>query len=660
MTTILAVIIGLQSIAIAWLLLRNLQMARHLKSYDRIADAEQHLAACAEQARMALEQQKAAAAEVSAGTTKLDAIKSAIAHYQQILGPAKTAVELQTQIATDTAKVKQLSAALGKFENALQLKAYLQNQEETIRQAKNELDELQARIGTSYTFLELRAQIERGTVKMQKLAATIGNLEKASELEEFLARQQASIRAHSGTLDSLRHAIGAARKVAELQALIEQHQARIQQLSATIGGLERVPQLGSYLQQQELRIQQNNAQLADFAQAIGNARTASEIAAQVTYFQNYLAVLKADVGSLEEARGLQEFGFYRARYDFDSSEKYEERLETIRDRQKSMLKKETACACASEWTVNGDKREGKKMTDKQIKLMLRAFNGECDAAVGKARYNNVVSLEKRIQKAFEQINKLGETQQTSITSEFCRLKFEELHLVYEFQKKKEEEKETQRALKEQMKEEEKAAKEIERALDEAEREEEMKTMALEKARRELEQKTNAAASAQQLSKLEALVSRLENEIKDVIDRKVKATARAQLTKSGHVYILSNIGTLGEGVYKIGMSRRFDPLDRVAELGSASVPFPFDVHAMIYCPDAPALENMLHRRFADRRVNMINLRREFFQVSLDEIRAAVAECHGHVTFLTIPEAAQYRETLALRKEMSVVAAPLQIA
>jgi hypothetical protein len=320
-----------------------------------------------------------------------------------------------------------------------------------------------------------------------------------------------------------------------------------------------------------------------------------------------------------------------------------------------MLSQKTACVCSTEWTVNGDRREGRKMQDKQIKLMLRAFNGECDAAVGTVKYNNVVSLENRIKKSFEAVNKLGETQCTALTLDYWKLKYAELHLAYEYAQKKEDEREEQRAIREQMREEEKVAREIERAKEEAEKEEEIKTRALARARAELEQKTG-----RQNAKLESLIERLENELHEVLDRKAKAIARAQLTKSGHVYILSNIGTFGDGVHKIGMSRRLEPQERVDELGGASVPFPFDVHAMIYCEDAPKLENMLHRHFAHRRVNMINLRREFFRVTLDEIRAAIAEHHGHVTFLTIPEAEQYRQTLAMLKEQEQQPKQLQIA
>ena len=193
-----------------------------------------------------------------------------------------------------------------------------------------------------------------------------------------------------------------------------------------------------------------------------------------------------------------------------------------------------------------------------------------------------------------------------------------------------------------MREEQQAQAEIDKAKAEAEKEEAQSAAALEKARTEL---SLIEAAGKHNDKLEGLVARLENELKDALDRKAKAIARAQLTKSGHVYVLSNIGSFGEGVYKIGMTRRLEPLDRVDELGDASVPFPFDVHAIIYCEDAPHLENKLHRAFATRRVNLVNVRKEYFRVSLDEIRAEVEKLHGLVTFLLAPEAEQYRKTLS---------------
>jgi hypothetical protein len=283
------------------------------------------------------------------------------------------------------------------------------------------------------------------------------------------------------------------------------------------------------------------------------------------------------------------------------------------------------------------------MVKQQAKLMLRAFNGESDAAIAKVRYDNANTLEQRLAKAYAEINKLGEVQQVFISQRYLDLKLAELHLVHEHREKVQAEKEEQKRIKEQMREEQKALEEIERAKAEAEREEAAKSSALEKAKAEL---AATEATNKQHEKLEALVGRLENELKDALDRKAKAIARAQLTKSGHVYVLSNIGSFGHGIYKIGMTRRLDPYERVDELGDASVPFAFDVHAIIYSPDAPGLESQLHKTFAHRRVNGVNTRKEYFRVTLDEIQVEVKKLHGLVTFAVEPEAEEYRKTVAL--------------
>jgi len=486
----------------------------------------------------------------------------------------------------------------------------------------------------------------------QKAKAALDECEKRQATSKALDEQIAAQRTKVG---QYQHLLGNLKSAADLQERIRNDTARIQQLATTIGKLERASQLDEYLRSQEAAIAQKKSDLQAFDAAIGDARSASEIHAKVLYLENYLAELKTEVEAVEEARDLQEFGYYRPHYDFDTSEEYKNRLDAVRRKQKEMLKSKTACVCHTDWTVDGSKREGQKMVNQQIKLMLRAFNGECDAAVGNARYNNVVSLESRISRSFEQISKLGETKRVQLRPEYRDLKYDELRLAHEYQEKKQDEKEEQRRIREQIKEEQKVAKEIQKACEDAEKEELLKKQALEKAREEL-----ARRSGQQTAKLEALVSRLENELHEAIDRKAKAIARAQLTKSGHVYILSNVGTFGEGVYRIGLTRRLEPLERVKELGGASVPFPFDVHAMIYSEDGPALEYKLHQHFAGRRVNLVNLRREFFRASLDEIRAAVAEHFGHVTFVTVPQAAEFRQTLAKRKEQQKESPALQIA
>ena len=305
-----------------------------------------------------------------------------------------------------------------------------------------------------------------------------------------------------------------------------------------------------------------------------------------------------------------------------------------------MIKGKSAATCETEWTVEGSKSKGRKMVNDQIKLLLRAFNGESDASIAKVTFSNAASMESRITRSFQQINKMGDVNQVSISQRYLDLKLEELSLAHEYKLQKEEEKERQRQIKQQMQEEAKVVKEIEKAQREAEREEKSKEAALEKARAELRE-----MEGKHTAKLEQLVAKLEEELQDAIDQKAKAIARAQLTKSGHVYVLSNIGSFGEGVFKIGMTRRLEPLERVKELGSASVPFLYDVHAMIFSEDAPALESELHRQFNDHRVNCVNMRKEFFKVSLEEIKKAVDKRFGEVTFVMEPAAEEYRQSVA---------------
>lgn len=365
---------------------------------------------------------------------------------------------------------------------------------------------------------------------------------------------------------------------------------------------------------------------------------------QVSVQESVFADLLAQTQAVEETLDMQSFGFYQPKYGFEDSERYAHEISTIRDAQKNMIKSDGATHCPTDWHVEGSRSKGQKMIKEQAKLMLRAFNGESDAAISKVKYNNVNNLEARITRSFDALNKLGKSKQLWLTIEYMNLKLKELFLVHEHREKVEEEREEQRRIKEQMREEERAIREIEKAKKEAEKEEADKNRALEKARQEL-----AEAHGKQTDRLQLIVDKLEVELKEALERKARAIARAQLTRSGHVYVLSNIGSFGEGVFKIGMTRRLEPLDRVKELGDASVPFQFDVHAMIYSKDAPKLENVLHKHFELRRVNLVNLRREFFNVSLDEIQVAVEKNFGVITFVTVPTAEEYRKTLAIRDD-----------
>lgn len=221
---------------------------------------------------------------------------------------------------------------------------------------------------------------------------------------------------------------------------------------------------------------------------------------------------------------------------------------------------------------------------------------------------------------------------------------EELYLAFEYEEKVQAEKEEQRRIKEQIREEEKALREIEKAKQQAEDEERRYEAALAKAREE----ALAAAGAVQ-EKLNAQIAALEQKLTEAQTNKERAISRAQLVRSGHVYIISNMGSFGEHVYKIGMTRRLEPMERVKELGDASVPFEFDVHAIIYSEDAPALENELHRAFTMRRVNRVNERKEFFRVSIEEIAELVRKQCGEIEITRLAQAEEYRKTQALEKE-----------
>ncbi|MGE3728121.1 MAG: DUF4041 domain-containing protein, partial [Candidatus Sericytochromatia bacterium] len=199
-----------------------------------------------------------------------------------------------------------------------------------------------------------------------------------------------------------------------------------------------------------------------------------------------LQTLRSDVQSLEEAKELQEFGFYKARYSFDTSEEYKVVLERVRDKQKDAIKRNNAAICHTKWTVDGSQREGKKMTKNFLKLILRAFNGECDASIAKVKYNNILVQEARIEKAFEAINKLAQNNQCEITQEYLQLKLEELKLTHELQEKIQAEKEEQRMIREQMVEEARAQKELEKAMKDAEKQEKAYRDEMEKLRLDIE------------------------------------------------------------------------------------------------------------------------------------------------------------------------------
>jgi hypothetical protein len=356
--------------------------------------------------------------------------------------------------------------------------------------------------------------------------------------------------------------------------------------------------------------------------------------------------IRKEISLFENKLDLIEFGVYEPIYEFEKSDEYRLEQDKIIELQKQMISSESAAICRTNWTIDGSEAKGKASTKRYIKLTLRAFNGECESLIAKVKWNNVNQMQERIKKSFETINKIGESQTVTIQSAYLDLKIKELVLEYEYQLKRQKEKEELRAAQEELREEEKARREFEQAQKDAEKEEANYEKALEKARKEI-----GLTTGEKHDKLQAQIAKLEQELQEAHLKKERAMSMAQQTKRGHVYVISNIGSFGEQVYKIGMTRRLEPVDRIKELGDASVPFQFDIHAMIYSEDAPALENALHKTFANKKVNMLNYRKEFFKVTLDEIEHRAKEIGLNTEFIRLPEAEEYRETLAILEKLN---------
>jgi hypothetical protein len=356
--------------------------------------------------------------------------------------------------------------------------------------------------------------------------------------------------------------------------------------------------------------------------------------------------LKQELATAEDSLEDMSFGIYKPHFTFKTSAEYKAKIELLRTQQKEVVRDGRAAECPVAWTVGNSKTEGKRMIRLHSKLLLRAFNGECEAAVANVSWNNAQRMDQRIRKAFEDINKLGGVLHIRIADAYLMLKIEELRMTQEFEQKRYEEREEQRRIREQIREEELAQKEIEKTLAESESDEEKYSTAIARARDEA-----TKAMGVKLEKLTEQISKFEAKLDEARRKKERAIARAQLTKSGFVYVISNIGSFGERVFKIGMTRRLEPMDRIYELSGAAVPFPFDLHAMLYSDDAPSLEHELHRLFEGRRLNKVNARREFFQdVSLEEIEGFVRTRGLSAQFLQIPEAREYRQTLVMREQV----------
>ena len=322
-------------------------------------------------------------------------------------------------------------------------------------------------------------------------------------------------------------------------------------------------------------------------------------------------------------------------YGFDNAG---QRLKDARERTKLMMTNDQAASCDY---VEANRKSTAK------NFVLDAFNGKVDTILSNIRKDNYGTLERKIRDAYSLVNHLGTAfRNARINRTYLDARLDELKWAVAVNELKIKEREEQRRIREQIREEEKARREYERAIKEAEKEEETIRKAMEKARQAIEK-----ANEEQKAKYEAQLTELQAKLVEAEAKNQRALSMAQQTKSGHVYVISNIGSFGENVFKIGMTRRLEPLDRVRELGDASVPFPFDVHAMIYSDNAPQLETELHQFFVRNQVNKVNPRKEFFRIPISEIRQEIEKRGIDAKWTIAAEALEYKETLAIEKAMT---------
>jgi stress response protein SCP2 len=334
----------------------------------------------------------------------------------------------------------------------------------------------------------------------------------------------------------------------------------------------------------------------------------------------------------DELRLLQEVGYYQFRHPLADVLSSKKRLDELRAAIKEAIRKRTAVRGKSGWMVNGSLKEGAALVRQFSDLMLRTYNIEADNCVRTVRAHTVDTAQKRLERTREAIVKSGSTMGVAIDETYHALRLEELQLTADHHLRVEQEKEDAREERQRQREEAKAQEEFRRRKKDLLKEQAHYESLLERSR----------LSGDEAGLLEARerLAEITESIEDVEEL-------AANTRVGYVYVISNVGAFGDRVVKIGMTRREDPLQRVYELGSASVPFKFDVHTLVFSHDAVSLETALHREFDQQRVNRVNRRREFFRVSLTEVRAALEKVgKNHVVeFRELAEAPEWRQSQA---------------
>lgn len=373
--------------------------------------------------------------------------------------------------------------------------------------------------------------------------------------------------------------------------------------------------------------------LAEIAQLTTSAKIdLAAIQAERSAAQADLHALRAQVLDVREAMNLQEFGLYNFEHPAEASARLAGELSAVRLQIRQCITDKHATAATADFTFNNSAAKGRSFVGQMSKMMLAAYNAEAENAIKTVKAGGLSTAIARLEKAGDRVSKNGQMIDLHITSQYHRLRVRELELAARHLEAVKAEKEAERAHREELREAKRAEEELRREREKLDKERSHYANAL----AALEERGDEAGALELRNKLESI----DKAIADV-------DYRAANVRAGYVYVISNVGSMGERMVKIGMTRRLDPMDRIRELSDASVPFNFDVHALFFSEDAFGIEAMLHRHFVSQRVNRINLRREFFYASPAEVLEALKEHRvALVEYQTEALAEEYRASREL--------------
>ena len=431
------------------------------------------------------------------------------------------------------------------------------------------------------------------------------------------------------------------RKAVQLDAELKALQVKFDQLEATTKELSLLD-----LIEVQRRTEVEGARLEELVEKISAEEE------NLNAVHTRLRELQQQVLVAEDTIELETFALYEPKYQLVNSSEYKERLDELREAQKATARGVSAEVDSwDNYAVEITKAKWKKLRKDLFKLALRAFNSESEYCIEKVKFSNVEKMETRIRRSFEMANKLLAGADIYWSDAVLDRKLEELHLAHEYQVKRQEEKDAARQARADQREGEKLQKEIREARAKVEKERRHFTAALQR----LELRLSGERDPEERESLQARIHEISEQNSKLDEQEQLLDYREQNARAGYVYVISNIGAFGEGVFKIGMTRRLEPMQRVDELGDASVPFRFDVHALVFSDDAPALEAKLHARFSSGRLNKVNGRKEFFYADLKEIEQVIrANYDAVVEVVHTAHAEQYRESLLLGQTTAKVA------